>query len=208
MMFFNNSGTHPHKRQEAIKTFVGAYNEEQEEGARERSVQYAMHRLREDIERLRLMKYSIGVVFEGHRVLLSTTKAFVRTQSLNNTDVNSVFLKMKTEQYERMQCMERFTDASLENHVKTSQIFDEYIEEFEQAYKAKEKTLVLLRKNVANDLILMFNAYRQFCTVLPSRAPLALVFKSYMHHIIMTSGLYFINEHLIDTVLKSLGARK
>lgn len=197
-MWFSND-----ERRTRIRAFVSAYNEAHEK-ERDKSVQHQLQKIREDIERLHLIRYSIRSVYEEHRILQARTNAFIRTQPLNNTLVNDFVLEMKKEQYKRYLSMESFTDATVENERKTSYLFDEYIEEFEQAYKAKKETLVLLRLSVANDLVRMFAVYRLFSTVVECRPFVGRIFELFMHNIVTTSGLFIINEHLINAVLQAL----
>lgn len=190
------------QRQTLIKRFVREYNEG-EVHRWEQSVQYQMHRIKEDISRLEMMLTSLIKVYEVDKELEKCTRLFIRTDALNNIDVNRVFLKLKKYQYTRLQYVEKI-GAPLEKE-KIKSLFEEHIEEFKLAYKAKEATLVCMRKQAKLELLAMFEVYLLLSQQQQQKQHLHSIFRYYMR--LIFSDVVMINDHLIVVTLDTLQLR-
>lgn len=167
----------------------------------QRSVQYQMYRLREDIERLKRMKDSLTEVHKSQTQLVYNTRVFINTYRLNNVDVNQVFLKMKRDQYTRLD--EMIHDGTTREEQLTT--MQEYVEEFKVAYDAKQKTLIYLRKTASAELVCMFDAYLLFSSL--SLSPIMAYLFGHHYTRVIFHDVVLINEHLIKMAFDTLYAR-
>lgn len=183
-----------------VQTYVEEYNR-RHVVSYQRSVQYKMYRLREDIERLNTMKKSLAAMHKSQTELVCNTRVFINTYRLNNVDVNRVFLNMKRDQYTRLDEMIK------ENQTRERQLtsMQEYLDEFKLAYDAKQKTLVYLRKTASADLVAMFDAYLLFSATGLSSI-LAHLFGRHYTRVIF-NDVVLINEYIITVALDTLYAR-
>ena len=186
-----------------IAHFVAEYNKRQAYRW-DQTLQYQMHRLKEDMERLEVMHEALVVIYESERRLQSDTKKFIDTDRLNNADVNRAFFNMKREQFGKLQKMGSFREL----HENELTLFKTHMEDFDQAYKVKETTLVSLRKNATLELIGMYRVYALIRAFYP-RNVLDAIFQVYTEAVF--SGVVLITHHMVKVALSTVrtqGARK
>lgn len=188
-----------------IAHFVETYNKNHV-FEQERSIQYKMYRINEDINRMQVMKALLHEMTESHKQLLLHTRHFVHSDRLNNMDVNQVFLKMKRAQHTKLDQMVVFVDE----REREMACIQEHIEEFKLAYDAKKKTLVHLRKSASADLVAMFDRYllmaSSFALLRNQRQVLAHLFGCVYLELIF-NDVVLINDHLVSVALATLVSR-